>query len=69
MKTEALQESSMNNELVSVISAAIAMLSVQHRTRFVVRKITRVGDETPVWSMAGRQKLMQDRGRFSGGIR
>lgn len=67
LSAEPMQETALDNELVSVIAAAVAMLSVQHGYCFVVRNITRVGDTTPIWCMAGRQQLMQSRSRWRGG--
>lgn len=68
MNAEPIQEQVLDNELVSVIAAAVAMLSRQYASSFVVRNITRVEDSTPIWCAVGRQKLMQSRSRWGGGI-
>lgn len=58
---EAVVEESNPEELVAVITAAIAA-SLQTTTHnIVVRNITRVGDVTPMWAKTGRVEQMNVR--------
>lgn len=48
------------DELIAVITAALnACIGAQ--SNLIVRKITRVGDSTPVWGRIGRQEQMLNR--------
>ncbi|MFZ5354804.1 MAG: OadG family protein [Bacillota bacterium] len=49
-----------DNELVAVITAAVAACLGGKRD-LVVRSITRVGDSSPVWARTGRQEQMSNR--------
>ena len=58
---EAITEETNNEELVAVITAAIAA-SLQTTTHnIVVRNITRVTDVTPSWGKTGRIEVMNSR--------
>lgn len=49
-----------SDELIAVITAAIsACMGTQ--SSLVVRKITRISDDTPAWGQAGRQEQMLNR--------
>lgn len=49
------------NQLVAVITAAVAAASGTTRDAFVVRSIRPRPSGDPVWSLAGRQQQMKDR--------
>ncbi|MDK2867719.1 MAG: glutaconyl-CoA/methylmalonyl-CoA decarboxylase subunit delta [Clostridiales bacterium] len=48
-------------ELIAVISAAIAASMQTSMHNIVVTRISRTGDDTPVWGQRGRSDIMQSR--------
>jgi sodium pump decarboxylase gamma subunit len=48
------------DEILAVITAAISAC-MGSQSNLIVRKITRVGDHTPVWSQIGRHEQMLNR--------
>lgn len=50
-----------DTELVAVITAAVAASLNTSMHNIVVKNITRVGDQTPVWGQAGRSEVMNSR--------
>jgi sodium pump decarboxylase gamma subunit len=49
-----------SDELIAVIAAAINAC-IGSQSNLVVRKITRVGDSTPIWGQIGRHEQMLSR--------
>ena len=49
-----------SDELIAVITAALNAC-IGSESNLVVRKITRVGDNTPAWGQTGRQEQMLNR--------
>jgi sodium pump decarboxylase gamma subunit len=49
-----------NDELVAVITAAISAC-MGSQSNLLIRKITRVGDSTPVWAQIGRHEQTLNR--------
>ena len=55
-----VQADSEDDELIAVIMAAInASLGIQ--SNLVIRRITRIGDNTPIWGQTGRNEQMLNR--------
>ena len=48
------------NELLAVISAAIALV-IGSQSNLVIKSIMRTNDQTPIWAKAGRQDQMLNR--------
>ncbi|MDF2521922.1 MAG: sodium pump decarboxylase subunit gamma [Clostridia bacterium] len=49
-----------DDELIAVIMAAISA-SLGSQSNLVIKKITRVGDSTPIWGQIGRHEQMLNR--------
>ncbi len=50
-----------NDEIIAVISAAIAAVIGRPYSKIIVRSIKEVGINTPSWALAGRQEQMNER--------
>lgn len=57
-KSESVEEEQEDEELIAVISAAIAASLNTSTHNIIVRNITRVADSSPAWNKAGRLEQM-----------
>ncbi|MCX8132152.1 MAG: oxaloacetate decarboxylase subunit alpha, partial [Clostridia bacterium] len=48
-----------NNEIMAVISAAVASMETEPGTKLIVRSFRRVPQVSPLWSTAGRLQRFQ----------
>ncbi len=60
--TDAVENEEDSEELIAVISAAVAAVMGRPSSNVIVRSIKRVGINTPSWALAGRQEQIS--GRF-----
>ncbi|MDP4181488.1 MAG: sodium pump decarboxylase subunit gamma [Bacillota bacterium] len=51
---ENIKGNKIDEEIIAVISAAVAAMEIKQGYRLVVRNITRVPTVAPVWNTAGR---------------
>ncbi len=58
--TEVVAEEKDNDELIAVISAALAAF-MESGSNLVIKSIVRTGDNTPVWAKLGRQEQLYSR--------
>lgn len=58
--TNTVPEEMDTDEILAVITAAISAC-MGNQSNLIVRKITRVGDNTPVWGQIGRYEQMLNR--------
>ncbi|MEG6611787.1 sodium pump decarboxylase subunit gamma [Pseudoclostridium thermosuccinogenes] len=49
------------NEILAVISAAVAMLNATPEVKLVVRSYRRVNQTSPVWNTIGREEIVSSR--------
>lgn len=59
-REQAEHEDAGDDEIIAVIMAAISA-SMGSESNLVIRKITRVGDSTPIWGQIGRHEQMLNR--------
>jgi Oxaloacetate decarboxylase, gamma chain. len=59
--TESLSEETVDDELIAVISAAVAAAMGRPVSKIVVRSIRKLEPDTGSWAAAGRQTLMNSR--------
>jgi len=50
-----------DNELLAVITAAIAMMYTRRESKIVVKSYRRVNQTSPVWNTIGREELVGSR--------
>jgi len=51
----------LNDEIISVIMAAISMMQARPGYRFVVKSFRRIPQTAPVWSATGRYERLKNK--------